>query len=332
MTARAEMFAAGGGEVLVLDDDRRLSRRLRRHGIAGTPAARAAFREIVTGTSAIEHHRIGVQVVAEDLPLLLPASGLLVGARVDRGAQPLFGRRGESVTREREDLGTVLAAMTAAGAAFASWRAIFVVGDRGGARMPSASVIETNAGTMARFAGRCVDMGLVPVLVVEVLPDGDHDLGRGAAATAEILGALFGALTTHGVSAGEVVLTTTPAREGVGSRVRATSCEVAEATSTAMADVPAAVGAVSYLCGPEPFGRFAEDLSAVRRRSASSIVGFTVGRALTDAVLSAWRGDPARTACARRVLEERLARLDRADVLAHRQRARHSRTSACLPG
>ncbi|TCK21333.1 class I fructose-bisphosphate aldolase [Pseudonocardia endophytica] len=309
-TAPAALFADARG-ILLLDQERELSRRLRRHGIPGKPSLRDGYHELLLGAEGLCEHVAAVQLSVEQLDRLAgrdTPAGLLFGARADRGVQPLRGHSGESVTRGLENLGPRLEHLASAGASYASWRGVFVISEGRGRATPSPTVVGVNTATMARFARACLGAGLVPLLIVDVLTDGHHDVWRCAEVIGSLLGDLFDAIAAHDVGASQVALVTCVAIEGAGGATRAEPSEVAAATATALRNVPVDPGAVGFLCGSVPFKRFARNLDALRALR-SPRPGFAIGRALTDPVLAQWRGDRGREASARTVLLDRLRTL-----------------------
>jgi fructose-bisphosphate aldolase, class I len=309
----ASLVDGGRGLIILEDDDRALGRRLRRHGIAGTPAQREALRDVVVGAVGLSTYVAALQMPRKLVRAIVESGtgrDLLIGARVDAGAQPLPGRTGETITCAPRNVAEDLAALAASGASFAAWRSVFVIRrDAARPETPSLPVVQTNTRLMSRFAAASLTAGLVPVLTVDVSRDGGHGPDEWSAVTSWILEELFEALQDAHVPASRVVLSTGMAIEGRGGRSQCAPEAVASATAATCAPVPAHLGALSVLAEGERFPRAVANLSAVRSVLPGRPVGFTVHRGVTEAVMAAWRGESSRVGGAREMLLDRLRRL-----------------------
>src|SRR3569832_1258873 len=120
-------------------------------------------------------------------PELLTKKGILPGIKVDTGAKPLAGFKGETITEGLDGLRERLIEYHKLGARFAKWRAVIDVS----AAIPTYTCIKANAHALARYAALCQVNGIVPIVEPEVLMDGDHDIDRCFSVTEWALKAVF---------------------------------------------------------------------------------------------------------------------------------------------
>src|SRR3569833_2103108 len=101
-------------------------------------------------------------------PELLTKKGILPGIKVDTGAKPLAGFKGETITEGLDGLRERLVEYYKLGARFAKWRAVIDIA----AAIPTSFAIEANAHALARYAALCQENNFVPIVEPEVLMDG----------------------------------------------------------------------------------------------------------------------------------------------------------------
>ena len=189
-----------------------MSQRLEGVGVEPTATARRDYREMLLTTPELASSLSGVILADEtfqqrfsdgrSVPQACAEAALLIGIKVDTGAKPLALSPGETVTEGLDGLRERLGDYAGRGASFAKWRAALTLD----ASLPSAGAISVNAHALARYAALCQEAGLVPIVEPELLMDGDHDLQRCAAATADVLDAVFLALLLQGVDLAGIVL------------------------------------------------------------------------------------------------------------------------------
>src|SRR6266516_3499468 len=81
-------------------------------------------------------------------PVALRELGMMAGIRVDAGAKPLAGTRGETVTEGLDGLLPRLREYAELGAEFARWRAVLQIAPG----MPSPVAVRANAQALGRYA------------------------------------------------------------------------------------------------------------------------------------------------------------------------------------
>lgn len=319
----ATRLLEGGRCVLRLDaGDRELSRHLRRAGLPGGAAVRDAYRRLLIETPGLAAW-VGGVLLPTDLPRdpgtpsyvqAVRDAGLLPGARADVGASTVPGHLGAFRATLPDDLDRELDRLAGLGMAFLTWRSVVVIH---AGRPPEPAVLRAAADTAARFAARCLRAGPLPVLAVEVLMDGDHDLALATDTTADALAALGAALTARGVPARRVLVATGLAIEGVGHPRAAAPPAVAAATVQAVSVLPAGLAGSLVLPGAQRHERLVANLAALRATPPPLPIAPLCGRALTGPLLAAWRGRAEAVDDTRARFVRRLAQLVPAGAGAH---------------
>jgi fructose-bisphosphate aldolase, class I len=310
----ASALVAPGKGILAADESiATMSARLSAAGVAPTQENRRAFRELLITTPGLANGISGVIVCDETFrqhvragttfPVALREMGLMPGIKVDSGAKPLAGSRGETVTEGLDGLLPRLRQYAELGAQFAKWRAVLRIGPR----TPSAVAVRANAQALARYAATCQDAGLVPIVEPEVLMDGTHTLGHCETVTSMVLLAVMSELHEYGVDFQGVVLKPNMALPGADSGEHPCPAEVAEATLGTLNGVPAMLAGVAFLSGGQRPERATEHLAAMQHLPHLWPLTFSFGRALVGPALAAWRGAPDRWQAGQRALARRVA-------------------------
>ena len=222
------------------------------------------------------------------LPEVAWSQKIVPGVKVDKGKGPLSGAPGDVITRGLDGLGERLAIYKEQGARFAKWREVYPISPTN----PTSLGLHANAQMLARYAAVCQELGIVPIVEPEVLMDGDHDIGRCAEVTEQVLHSVFHALHIHRVSLEHMILKPNMVLPGKGCR-RASPEEIAKATlSVLKRTVPAAVPSINFLSGGQGPEEATENLNAINqlRGSAPWQLSISYGRALQQHALHAWQG------------------------------------------
>jgi fructose-bisphosphate aldolase, class I len=299
-TARA-LVAEGKGILAADESDGTIKKRLDSIGVESTEENRRAYRQLLFATEGAEEFISGVILFDETIrqsaedstpfPKLLESRGIIPGIKVDKGAKPLAGAEGETVTEGLDGLRDRLNEYRELGARFTKWRAVISIGEG----IPSEYCLWVNAHALARFAALSQEAGLVPIVEPEVLMDGDHTIERSFEVTSRTLHAVFTELRDQRVAPEGMLLKPNMVLPGYDSGRQASPEEVAEWTVRCLRrHVPAAVPGIVFLSG----GQTDEDATA--NLNAMNAIGphpwelsFSYGRALQAPALKAWRGDPA---------------------------------------
>ena len=203
-TAR-RMVAPGRGILAADESTGTIKKRFDSISVENTEENRRAYRELLFTTAGAEDYVSGAILFEETLfqssadgtpfPQLLNSKGIIPGIKVDKGAKPLAGFPGETVTEGLDGLRERLESFREAGARFAKWRAVIAIGEN----MPSDCAIDVNAHALARYAALCQEANVTPIVEPEVLMDGDNSIEVCEAVTTRVLDATFAALRAQRV-------------------------------------------------------------------------------------------------------------------------------------
>ena len=293
------LVAEGKGLLAADETVPTVTKRLAALTIDSTPDSRRDYREMFLTTPGIAEFISGVILQDETIhqrsskgtPLadVLAQQGILPGIKVDNGAKPLAGTRGERITEGLDGLRERLTAYREIGARFAKWRAVIAIGDG----LPSATCVHANAHALARYAALCQEQGLVPIVEPEVLMDGAHTIERCEEVTGHVLHVVFDALFDQQVSLEGMLLKPNMVISGEKCARQASVQEVALATLRCLRrHVPAAVPGIVFLSGGQDHLRATMHLSVINQLDGPKPwkLSFSYGRALQDEALKAWHG------------------------------------------
>jgi fructose-bisphosphate aldolase, class I len=311
----AATLVANGKGILAADETpSTLSKRFDSLGIKSTEQSRRTYREMLFTAEGVDKFISGAilqdetirQKSASGTPLaeVLASRKILAGIKVDKGAKPLAGSPGESVTEGLDGLRDRLAEYRGMGARFAKWRAVIQISET----LPSPACVRANSHALARYAALCQEQHLVPIVEPEVLMEGSHTIERCEEVTGLVLHAVFGALFEQHVFLEGVLLKPNMVIAGKESLRQASVQEVATATLRCLRrHVPAAVPGIVFLSGGQEDRVATEHLDAINRLPGLKPwkITFSYGRALQDAALEAWHGRDENLAAGRQALYRR---------------------------
>jgi len=220
---------------------------------------------------------------------VLQENNVMPGIKVDKGAKPLSGASGETVTEGLDGLRDRLNEYREIGAKFTKWRAMITIGDS----LPSQYCLNVNAHALARYAALSQEAGLVPIVEPEVLMDGSHDIHRCFDVTEATLTAVFRELRDQNVILEGILLKPNMVISGKESLNRANAIEVADATIRCFQScVPSSVPGVVFLSGGQTDEEATVNLDAINRRTGEFPweMSFSYGRGLQATPLKTWAG------------------------------------------
>lgn len=299
-TARA-LVAAGKGILAADESFGTIEKRFKSIDLPSTEENRRGYRDMLFTTAGVGQYISGVILFDETirqrsadgrtLVQVLDGAGIIPGIKVDLGAKALAGFPGEKVTEGLDGLRDRLAEYRELGARFAKWRAVITIG----AGLPTRFALDANAHALARYAALCQEAGLVPIVEPEVLMDGDHPIERCEQVTEATLKTTFAHLFGHRVVLEEMLLKPNMVISGKSASPRAGVEEVAQATVHCLRRaVPAAVPGIVFLSGGQTPEEATAHLNAMNALGSNPWeLSFSYGRALQDAALKAWAGEPA---------------------------------------
>ena len=183
------MVADGKGILAADESSGTIEKRFDGIDVESTEANRRDYRTLLFTAPGAGTHISGVilfdetlrQNAADGTPLveIIQDAGIIPGIKVDKGAKPLAGHPGETVTEGLDGLRERLEEYAELGARFTKWRAVYRIGEV----IPSPACITTNAHALGRFAALSQEAGLAPVADPDALVDGGRErrgAGRGA--------------------------------------------------------------------------------------------------------------------------------------------------------
>jgi len=311
----AEKMVTPGKGILAADESTgTIQKRFDAIGVENTEQNRRDYRELLfRSTETMRDHISGVilfeetlyQDAADGTPLvkLVADAGSIPGIKVDKGAKPMAGFAGETLTEGLDGLGERLKKDYERGARFAKWRAVIDIADG----IPTWGAVKANAHALARYAAICQASQIVPIVEPEVLMDGAHDIERCDEVTRWVLQTVFNELAEQRVALEGIVLKPNMVVCGKKCGKGASVDEVAHRTiATLKATVPSAVPGIAFLSGGQ------SDEEATARLDAMNKIGgfpwkmtFSYGRALQAAPQKAWSGKPENVAAAQRAFAHR---------------------------
>ncbi len=312
-TNAIKMVAAGKGILAADESDGTIKKRFDSINVPSTEENRRSYREMLFTTKGVEDFISGVILFDETLrqsaqdgtpfPTLLAGLGILPGIKVDKGAKPLAGAPGETVTEGLDGLRDRLKEYYGLGARFTKWRGVINIGEG----LPTSYAIEANAHALARFAALSQEASLVPIVEPEVLMDGGHSIETCHEASEATFKCVFDELSKQRVLLEGMILKPNMVLSGKDCPSRAGVEEVAEQTLRCLRSaVPEGVPGIAFLSGGQT------DEEATARLNALNATGphpwelsFSYGRALQAPALKAWVGEASNVPLAQKVLYHR---------------------------
>lgn len=317
----AKSLMESGKGVLAIDESAKsLGKRFERFGIKNSAVMRQKFYELLVTTPRIKDVISGVILSEATANMKLKDGrkileyitdqGLIAGIKADQGLMEMADSE-ETHTLGKDGLAVRLRQYYKAGYRFAKWRAAFKIEKD----KPGFFAVRENMDELAGFAKECQLVGLVPVIEVDILAEGDFAIEKNAEVTARVLQALFEKLTERRVMLGGCILKCGMVRSGEQAETTATADEIGMATAAILRHVvPKYVAGVLLLSGGQEPKVATKNLTAVMHNSPFPWpVSFAFSRALEEPVLATWKGDDENVKGAQAALERHL--LANADAL-----------------
>ena len=295
-----EMVSNGRGILAMDESTGTCTSRFEQLGVASTEQNRLSYRSLLVTANGLSKFISGAilfdetirQKVNGQTPFAeyLNSAGIVPGIKVDTGAKPLAGHRGEKVTEGLDGLRERLHEYVSLGARFAKWRAVITIGDG----IPGDACLQANAHGLARYAALCQEADIVPIVEPEVLMDGDHSIARCREVTHRALKMVFQQLDEQGVALSGIVLKPNMVLSGKACARQAGADEVAEQTIACFLDcVPAAVPGIAFLSGGQTDEQATVHLNRMNQLNMNLPwkLTFSYGRALQQTPMKVWSGD-----------------------------------------
>ena len=293
-----KMVEKGKGILAADESTPTCKKRFESIGTESTAESRNIYRNMLFTAEEIEKYISGVILFDETFhqkelstgltfPEYLTSKDILPGIKVDQGLED-FGSN-EKITKGLDGLSERLGKYYALGARFAKWRAVITIGNN----IPSDDCIMKNAKILAKYAQKCQQANLVPIVEPEVLMDGAHTVDESFDVTSRALNATFDQLVEHNVNLQGIVLKPNMILSGYECSYQANIEEVAEKTMNCLsANVPIEVPGIAFLSGGQPDEHATLHLNEMNKYDSDWNLTFSYGRALQQTALKAWSGKP----------------------------------------
>jgi fructose-bisphosphate aldolase class I len=293
-----KMVEKGKGILAADESTPTCTKRFEGIGTESTAESRNIYRNMLFTAEKIEKYISGVILFDETFhqkelstgltfPEYLTSKDILPGIKVDQGLED-FGSN-EKITKGLDGLSERLGKYYALGARFAKWRAVITIGNN----IPSDDCIMKNAKILAKYAQKCQQANLVPIVEPEVLMDGAHTVDESFDVTSKALNATFDQLVEHNVNLQGIVLKPNMILSGYECSYQANIEEVAEKTMNCLsANVPIEVPGIAFLSGGQPDEHATLHLNEMNKYDSDWNLTFSYGRALQQTALKAWSGKP----------------------------------------
>ena len=293
-----KMVEKGKGILAADESTPTCTKRFEGIGTESTAESRNIYRNMLFTAEEIEKYISGVILFDETFhqkelstgltfPEYLTSKDILPGIKVDQGLED-FGSN-EKITKGLDGLSERLGKYYALGARFAKWRAVITIGNN----IPSDNCIMKNAEILAKYAQKCQQANLVPIVEPEVLMDGAHTVDESFDVTSRALNATFDQLVEHNVNLQGIVLKPNMILSGYECSYQANIEEVAEKTMNCLsANVPIEVPGIAFLSGGQPDEHATLHLNEMNKYDSDWNLTFSYGRALQQTALKVWSGKP----------------------------------------
>ncbi|GFR69895.1 fructose-bisphosphate aldolase [Elysia marginata] len=316
LSQTAKCLVRPGMGILAADDTmHRINTKLEEFNLYPSNLNRHKFHEVYLGSNLpLEDFLSGVLMREESithdvlrgkkLMHMIRDRHLKLGIRLDRGVVPLAGTNGEFTTWGLDTIEKDCQKVKELGAEFALWRCVYKVSDTN----PSKMAMQENSRTLARFAAVCQKAGLLPIVAVDVLPQGTHNDAQATAIMREILTELVKALAAQHVFLEGTLVRVTAAAPGTCYKGVHNLTRVAAGTAETLNQcLPPALGGV-VMAREENLARSLEILNNIQNCPVKKpfFVSFCFSRVILDGVVSLWAGQDQNLDKARQELIRRL--------------------------
>jgi len=270
-------------------------------GVKSSFDSRNEYRDILFTSDGIENFISGVILFDETLrqsttcdkkiPFteFLNSKGIIPGIKVDKGADGLEGFLNEKATAGLDGLDERLEEYYTLGARFAKWRAVITIGDD----IPSDACIQANAHSLARYASKCQQAGIVPIVEPEILMDGTHTIEKCNMVTSNTLKIVFEQLSIYNVLLEGIVLKPNMIISAIDCPFQADIEKVADMTYACLKEnVPENVPGIAFLSGGQSGDLATSHLRKMNEKYKAMPwnLTFSYGRALQHDTLNTWKG------------------------------------------
>jgi len=296
----AKKMCANGKGILAADESTgTMDKRLKSVNVECTEKNRLFFRQTLFNSDAMKNYIGGVILFDETIrqktslgitiPELILKNQAIPGIKVDKGAKPLAGSLGETITEGLDGLRERLKEYYDLGARFTKWRAVYNIEDK----HPSIKSIKSNAHALARYAAMVQEAKMVPIIEPEVLMDGSHDIDKCYQVTTDVLNECYNELAIHNVDLKGTVLKPNMIIPGSKCSIKVSSKEIAIKTLECLKkNVPSEVPGIAFLSGGQSEIEASKNLNEINKiNNTDFLITFSYGRGLQASALKAFGED-----------------------------------------
>ena len=290
----AKKMCAKGKGILAADESTgTIAKRFKSIKVENLEKNRLIFRQTLFSASAMEDCIGGVILFDETIkqtttlgptvPELISSHGAIPGIKVDKGAKPLAGSSGETITEGLDGLRERLKEYYDLGARFTKWRAVYNIGEK----YPSSQSIKSNAHALARYAALVQEAQMVPIVEPEVLMDGSHNIEKCYKVTTDVLNECYNELEIHKVDLKGTVLKPNMILPGLECKDKSNSEEIAKRTLDCLKkNVPSDVPGIAFLSGGQSEIESSKNLNEINKiNDTKFLITFSYGRGLQASAL-----------------------------------------------
>ena len=281
----AKKMCAKGKGILAADESTgTIAKRFKSINVENLEKNRLSFRQTLFNASAMKDFIGGVILFDETIrqtttlgptiPELISKHGAIPGIKVDKGAKPLAGSVGETVTEGLDGLRERLKEY---------YRAVYKITDK----FPSYQSIKSNAHALARYAALVQEANMVPIVEPEVLMDGSHNIDKCYTVTTYVLNECYNELEIQKVNLKGTVLKPNMIIPGSECKDKSNSEEIAKKTLDCLKkNVPTEVPGIAFLSGGQTEIESSKNLNAINKINDSDfLITFSYGRGLQASAL-----------------------------------------------
>ena len=291
----AKKMCAKGKGILAADESTgTIAKRFKSINVENLEKNRLNFRQTLFNSSAMKDYIGGVILFDETIrqkttlgptiPELISKHGAIPGIKVDKGAKPLAGSIGETITEGLDGLRERLKEYYDLGARFTKWRAVYKIN----VNFPSSQSIKSNAHALARYASLVQEANMVPIVEPEVLMDGSHSIKKCYQVTTDVLNECYNELEIHRVELKGTVLKPNMIIPGSECKDKSSTEEIAEKTLDCLKrNVPSDVPGIAFLSGGQSEIEASKNLNEINKINDSNfLITFSYGRGLQASALN----------------------------------------------
>ncbi len=290
----AKKMCAKGKGILAADESTgTIAKRFKSIKVDNLEENRLNFRQTLFNSSCMKKYIGGVILFDETIrqkttlgptiPELISKQGAVPGIKVDKGAKPMAGSNGETITEGLDGLRERLVEYYKLGARFTKWRAVYKISDK----LPSAQSIKSNAHALARYAALVQESRMVPIVEPEVLMDGAHDINKCYNVTTNVLNECYNELHLHQVDLKGTVLKPNMIIPGKDCEEKSNTQEIAKKTLECLKkNVPSEVPGIAFLSGGQSEIESSRNLNQINKiNDTNFLITFSYGRGLQASAL-----------------------------------------------